>query len=183
MKGQDDYAALASVRDRAYLAAYASPEADAWRASLTPAQRLDAEAKGLLAPCLPTNGGGTSVDALPPAKQPLVEACVGEDDEAQERERFMDYCSSPEQVELLALFLQEGGNPKLRWACLRFLMGHGTCESHAQRLGMTRQAFSHQVRTLQERLGLPAMGNQKSASAREKYRSNWTPRRIKDAPG
>lgn len=62
---------------------------------------------------------------------------------------------------LFQAFLAQGGTPRLRWACIRYLTGEGTCESHARGLGISRQAFHYHVRKLSKQLGLPPMGNQK----------------------
>ncbi len=182
MKHPDTYAKREHLRNRNYRAAFASPEARAWAAALTPAQRERAEALGLLKPCIDPAPGDNSIDTLPCALEPRAE----DKRSANEiplplHKRLMAAKAHPAWRNLLGddeshhgtmlqAFVMSSGQPKLCWACLCYLAGSGTCESHAQSLGMSKQAFHYHVRTLEKQLGLPPQGNQRSEAARQSYR-------------
>ncbi len=71
---------------------------------------------------------------------------------------------------MLYAFLESCANPALRWGCLRYLLGQGTCESNARELHMSKQAFHYHVRKLEKQLGLPPQNNQRSEEVRQIYR-------------
>ena len=183
MKHPDTYAKREHLRNRNYRAAFASPEARAWAAALTPAQRERAEALGLLKPCIDPAPGDNSIDTLPCALEPRAE----DKRSANEiplpiRQRMNATTAHPvwrrlfgddetRYGEMLYAYLQSSGHPALRWACLCYLMGQGTCATHAQEMHMSRQAFHYHVRTLEKQLGLPPQGNQRSDNARKSYRA------------
>lgn len=166
----DQYARNESARNEAYRKAFRSPEFTAWVNSLTPEQRMHAEKMGLLSPRLEGEGARFGADDLPPSHTPSDDGGFADFEEKK--------AGVPESIErldeirrqLLESFLKRRGKPGLQWACLYYLCGHGTCEQHARILGMSKQAFHYHVRSMQKMLGLPPLGNQKSAQAREKYR-------------
>ena len=73
MKHPDTYAKREHLRNRNYRAAFASPEARAWAAALTPAERARAQALGLLTPYIDPAPGDNSIETLPCALEPRVE--------------------------------------------------------------------------------------------------------------
>ena len=77
-----------------------------------------------------------------------------------------------QDVQELQAFLTQDGNPKLRAACLNYLLDQGstTIEECAKKMGMSKQAFHYHVRQIEKQLGLPPMGNQRKQSSREAYR-------------
>lgn len=176
MASFDDYAEKEARRLRSYRDAYESVAARAWIASLTPAQREHAEQLGLLAPRLDSPQKGLSVEDLSEKQQPAVGPQVEglREDETEAPPSLMDIMQggqgSSAARQVVHDFLCATGHPELTWSCLQYLCGYGTCEEHAKRHRMSRQSFNYHVRTLQEQLGLPPMGNQKKASSRSKYR-------------
>lgn len=166
----DDYARGEARRMAGYKAAFESPEYKRWVASLTPAQRETAEGRRLLCPHEDAEGGRLGIDELPPSLEPQVAGEFdGGEGEAESPRLGLDTLTD-EQKDMLSAFLQQGGNPRLRWACLRYLLGYGTCLSHAKALGMRKQAFHYHVRQMERQLGLPPMANQRSESVRDSYR-------------
>lgn len=181
MSVHDDYASLEIKRRRDYEAAFHSEEARAWRDSLSPAQRREAERLGLFKACWDDNASkNTSIDDLPLSMEP----CTRDEDYDKDviaipfrkAEQLGDdgweailTSMSSERREMFVAFLNEDGNPRLRWACLCFLFGEGTCEQLAHSLAMSKQAFHYHVRKLQKQLGLPPMGNQKQRKASLSY--------------
>ncbi len=181
MSANDEYASREAKRRRAYQAAYQSEEAKAWVNSLSPTQRAEAGRLGLLDPCLDGSASGAaSVENLPPSMEPFTEDAEFDKDVVAVPFR------KPEQPEdngwgalltaltsthrkMLLAFLHEEGDPRLRWACLCYLLSEGTCEDIAHQVGMTKQAFHYHVRKIQKRFDLPPMGNQKGEQARIAY--------------
>jgi len=64
--------------------------------------------------------------------------------------RCLPACATSEALRsntaVLAYIQEPGKKQKLRLACLNYLAGYGTCEQHAIRLGMSKQAFHYHVR-------------------------------------
>lgn len=181
MSAKDDYASSEAKRRRAYQAAYQSEEAKAWRDSLTPTQRAEAERLCLLEPYFEGSASGAvSVENLPPSKEPSTE------DMEFDRDVVAVPFRKPQQPEdngwgalltaltsthheMLLAFLHEDDDPRLRWACLCYLLGESTCEDISLQMGMSKQAFHYHVRKIQKRFNLPPMGNQKGEQARIAY--------------
>ncbi len=183
MKHPDEYAKREHLRTRAYRKAYESPEARAWAAALTPEQRERAQDLGLLAPYIDPAPGNNSIETLPCALEPRAEDKRDEPElpravlqrlkEAGAHPAWRTLLGDDEahRGEMLLAFVMSSPQPKLCWACLSYLAGDGTCKSHAQQLGMSRQAFHYHVRTLEKQLGLPPQKNQRSKASRRPYRS------------
>ncbi len=172
MKHPDTYASRESSRNRAYRAAFASPEARAWAAALTPAERARAQALGLLTPYIDPTPGDNSIETLPCALEPRVENRHFANERPilyRQPTDSYDELNSHHQ-RLLQAFLQQDDNPALLWACLRFIMGRGTCTEHAKSLGLSKQTFHYHAQRLASLLGLPALGYRASDRAREAYR-------------
>lgn len=164
MSHRDPYAQREAQRRRAYRDAYSSPEVKAWIASLTPEQRKHAEEVGLLEPKL-DSALGHSIEDLPLKLRPATEDATDDakllDDEFLEDPRF---------VTAFKAYMTGAKKPKLRLACLSYLLGNGTCEQYATLLRMSKQAFHYHVKQAQELLGLPKLARQKSDAARASYR-------------
>ena len=186
MAGGDRYSAGFGKRCRKYRAAYASPEARAWIAGLSPAEREKAQRLGLLEP-LVDDGGSASGPAFDTPRRDVVEAIDSvmaqpfcnldgnsESPSAIPAEGwiavFRDMKPGDAFPEEARAFLEQGGNPRLRWACVCFLLGRDSCAKLARSVGMSKQAFHYHVRQLQKQLGLPPMGKQKCGKARRSYR-------------
>lgn len=165
---RDDYAKREASRNEAYRNAFRSPDFKAWVKSLTPEQRLHAEKLGLLAPRIDGSCVQTGVDDLSPSQAPRT----ANNGSGSTKNGLVSRCEELDEHHrrMLKAFLCRSGKPYLEWSCLCYLCGHGTCEQHARRLGMSKQAFHYHVRSVQKMLGLPPLGNQKSEAAREKYR-------------
>jgi len=166
----DQYARNEGSRNKAYRAAFRTPKFKAWVNSLTPEQRMRAERMGLLSPLLEGEGARVGADDLPPAYTPRDDG--GFADFEEKKAGLPEFIEGLDEARrrLLESFLKRKGKPGLQWACLYYLCGNGTCEQHARILGMSKQAFHYHVRSMQRMLGLPPLGNQKSARAREQYR-------------
>lgn len=167
----DSYASGESSRRAQYAAAFASPEAKAWEASLSPADRARAASLGLLSPCFDPAPGGCDIDSLPRALEPRLETGIPGEPDPPARPDLCDVDElSPHHRRLLEAFFQQWGSPELLWACFRFVMGRGSCIEHARALGLSKQAFYYHAKRLASVLGLPALGNRASERARESYR-------------
>ena len=175
MSKQDGYAAKAGQRDAAYKAAYKSSAYREWVASLSPDELERARKLGLLEPHL-AYGYASSDDPSEEASMP--EATVDfylplepGDPGYGESEKKTEALTQ-KRVQVLRDFLCSYRNPQLAWACLKYLLGFGSCTDQGASLGMTRQAFHYHVRKMQERLGIPPMGNQRSEKVRQQYVAN-----------
>lgn len=169
----DSYAAGEYARAARYRAAFESEEAKAWRESLNPEEYARAKRYGLLEPQLDSAPFDTKVDSLPQSmvvstKNPFAGRGEARDAE-RDLERLLNTCCSPRHRRALEVFLSSGPIKGLRWACLRYLAGHGTVKSQATRFGMSKQAFDYHVRQLKEKLDLPALGNSRGEAASLAY--------------
>ena len=185
-----DYRQLQGRHRREYREAYASPEAQAWMAAMSPAQRAEAQRLGLLEPLEDSDGSAScpSFDTSPDGvreHEPAVEDQPfdnGVKSPAERREEpgqlmppdgwmaaFRDLRDGKGCTEEVQAFLEQDGNPRLRKACILFLLGDDTCENLALALNMSKQAFHYHVRKIQKQLGLPPMGNQRTQAARVAY--------------
>ncbi len=174
MPSSDEYASRSAARRRAYEAAYRSPAARAWIASLTPDQRRRAEALGLLTPMLDPQAAEISADDLPLAATPTCEPVIH--DPAEEARaallKRLGHATgnrsalselTPRQQHILSAYTARSGpRSRMRHRCVCFLLGLGTGEEHARALGMSRQLFDYHVLQLQAELRLPALGHSRS---------------------
>ena len=182
MSRNDSYAILEASRRKKYEAAYESEEAKAWRQSLSPAELERAEALGLLRAVHEADASSHSIETLSRKMQPQ-ETMESEFDDhliaAPLRKRQSKAKAEilatlgMDDVEELKAFINQDNNPRLRSACLSYLLNesNGTCEDYAKMLGMSKQAFHYHVRQIEKQLGLPPMGNQKNQKSREAYRT------------
>lgn len=165
MSHRDPYAQGEAQRRRAYRDAYNSPEVKKWIASLTPEQRKHAEEAGLLEPKLDA-ALGHSIENLPLKLRPATEDTT-DDAKSLDAELLED----PRFVTAFKAYMTGVRKPKLRLACLSYLLGNGTCEQYATLLRMSKQAFHYHVKQAQELLGLPKLARQKSDAACAAYRN------------
>ena len=181
MSKNDLYAIKEAYRRKLYEEAYESAEAKAWRDSLAPAERERAEALGLLQALPDTDVSSRSLDTIPLKMQPQEIMEIESEEQSvaaplrnklsKNRAEILTTLGMQDVQELQA-FLTQGGNPKLRAACLNYLLDQGstTIEECAKKMGMSKQAFHYHVRQIEKQLGLPPMGNQRKQSSRESYR-------------
>lgn len=168
MSARDIYSSQFGARCRKYRAAYDSPEAKAWIASLTPAQREHAERLGLLQPFIGDGGSSpgpsfddmsnsvltATTDHIQDDDTPLIEegsaAALGEDGWIA---MFRDLRNG-NGCERARAFIMRGGNPRLRWACVCYMLGEAPLDTLAKTVSMSKQAFHYHVRQLQLELGI-----------------------------
>ena len=170
-KRPDEYALREKARSDAYRRAFMSPEVQRWIAGLSPAERERARAAGLLDPYFDAVGGRDSLDDMTPAQEPSCEFVDQETQTEKEtaQQEFQTFCRLPDSSRVIIAALRELGDPELNWACLRYLLGSGSCASHADALGMSRQDFHYHVGLLQGKLGLARTRLGKSERARRVY--------------
>ncbi len=149
----DAYALGARKRQQAYEAAYNSPEARAWIASMTPDQRKRAEELGLLQPMPDAAPADTRLDTLPQRLLPIVEHAP-----ELEAAHLVDALSDTHRRILASYFSRPCPHPKLRQHCLCFLLGIGSGVEHAKALGMSRQRFDYHALKMRDELELPSLG-------------------------
>lgn len=175
MSIHDTYAAGAAHRNEAYRRAYAE-----WVATLPPDKQEELRRKGLHE-ALADGSAGPAPAASDPEREEAhdnylealsvhgFELPLEPGDEGYAPEGAAEPETSPLRMRALRDFLCARGDPECAWAALRYLLGFGTCEEHARALGQTKQAFGYHVRSMQEELHLPPLGNQKTRQARRKY--------------
>lgn len=182
----DSYALGSQKRRKLYEAAYETDAAKDWIAALPPKAREKAESLGLLTPQTEWGLNGHSLDRFLPCHEPCREDVYDDGLIARPLRKLKTHAErissdgwaaafdklDADEESVLSAFLQQDGNPRLRWACICYLLGQGTCESLAQKLGMSKQAFHHHVRKMEKQLGLPPMANQRSEKVRDIYRKN-----------
>lgn len=131
----DPYAKDSNSRDRAYREAYSSDEAQEWIASLRPEQRQRAAALGLLKPLHEHSS----------YEIPLYEERIASPAHhtTQAFHAFLSqFERGPRKMRALHTLLhRKKQRAGVIWAAMRYLCGDGTCELHANRFGITRQAF------------------------------------------
>ena len=170
MSRRDSYAAREHARNRAYKEAYQSEEFIRWVASLTPEQRENAERLGLLTYQLDKESSGRSVEDLPPTLAPRTEDAPVEEIANASDTLEAESELAAAQCRMLRSFLMRNNNPELQWACMCYLAGNGTCEAHAERLGISKQDFHYHAANAQQLLGITRRAGQRSARARQSYR-------------
>lgn len=148
--------------------------------SLSPAQRERAESLGLLHASHESDVNSHSIETISANMQPREEIPAFDDhliaaplrNKPDARMAELLNTLGMQDAEELEAFINSDGNPRLRCACLNYLLSQGstTCEDLAKQLGISKQAFHYHVRQIEKQLGLPPMGNQRSVSAREAYR-------------
>ena len=168
----DDYAKKQSQRDAQYEREY-----QAWVKSMSPAERREAEALGLLKPCLAKHGNGSSKgDAADSALMRigddpalLVDADPQHPKPTHDTEAI--YCAIRRVVgEILC-----HDNARLTTECIALVSGLAYTGSSmteiAQRHGISRAAVSKRCVELTELLDLPPSRAMRSLTARKSYRA------------
>ena len=192
----DTYAKDQAQRDQRYRDAWQSPEALAWIASLSPEERRQHEAAGLLAPMMPKDGTangcglegdvadspGASVGAPSVSASDSLEAILADyphlEAAIEERARQMSGGNNgSEMLRKLSLLFIDQGRRALNADCLAFVSGlairmgeSGT--SLARKHGISRQAFHKRCGELMNQLGLPPSRAMKSKQARKSYKAS-----------
>jgi hypothetical protein len=177
----DDYAKKQAQRDAQYEREY-----QAWIKSMSPAERKEAEALGLLKPCLAKHGNGSAMgdaadsalmrigddpallvdaDPLPPE---LLEQHQPQPEPTHDTEAI--YCAIRRVVgEILC-----HDNARLTTECIALVSGLAYTGSSmteiAQRHGISRAAVSKRCVELTELLDLPPSRAMRSLTARKRYR-------------
>ena len=167
----DDYAKKQAQRDAQYEREY-----QAWIKSMSPAERKEAEALGLLKPCLAKHGNGSANGDA--ADSPLLR--IGDDPallvdaDPQHPKPTHDteaiYCAIRRVVgEILC-----HDNARLTTECIALVSGLAYTGSSmteiAQRHGISRAAVSKRCVELTELLDLPPSRAMRSLTARKRYR-------------
>jgi hypothetical protein len=167
----DDYAKKQAQRDAQYEREY-----QAWVKSMSPAERREAEALGLLKPCLAKHGNGSANGDA--ADSPLLR--IGDDPallvdaDPQHPKPTHDteaiYCAIRRVVgEILC-----HDNARLTTECIALVSGLAYTGSSmteiAQRHGISRAAVSKRCVELTELLDLPPSRAMRSLTARKRYR-------------
>ena len=142
----DPYAQQSQIRFTRYAEAYESPEVKAWIASLTPEQRAHAEKQGLLAPMPEDLNGITPLDEEKADEALFIQA--------ESMERMLSILErNPHKMRALATLLKrKKQGAELMWSVIRFVCGEGSCQSHAERFGMTKQNFHYIVKQFRKYL-------------------------------
>lgn len=170
----DDYASRESVRNRAYRSAYESAETKKWMESLSPESLARAQKLGLLEPRLDWAVNGHSIEQLVGDNEPREDGGFDKGPlsvvEKKRQKHSLSESPTEHNRKLLRAFLQRNGNPRLTWAAIRYLQGHGTLLSQASSLGMSKQDFHYHVRQLESLFGLPPLSNQRSEKSRNANR-------------
>lgn len=178
MSAKDAYAAREKKRLADYRAAFKGEAYEKWVASLSADELERARKNGLLHPYIAQSGTADESDGSAEDDKGKPEATVDfylplepGDPGYGESEKKTEALTQ-KRVQVLRDFLCSYRNPQLAWACLKYLLGFGSCTDQGASLGMTRQAFHYHVRKMQERLGIPPMGNQRSEKVRLQYVAN-----------
>lgn len=172
----DEYAKHQAQRDQRYRDAWESPEARAWIASLTPEERRQHEADGLLAPMLPKGGGGTLLDG-DLAESPLAAITPDMAEVADGRDTPAN-ADAQTRSDVLASFcarLRSCLNPALVFDAVCYATGILAIEGNsatklASQHGVTKQAFSKIAVEWCETFGMQPSRSMKSKRARVSYR-------------
>lgn len=173
----DEYAKRQAERDQRYRDAWQSTEAREWIASLTPEERRQHEADGLLAPLLAKDGGGTLLDG-DLAESPLAAITP---DVAEEVDGMAAFVNTDAQArsDVLASFcarMRGSANPALVFDAVCYGTGVLAIEGQsatelAAKHGVTKQAFSKIAVEWCTKFGLPPARSMKSKRARVAYRN------------
>lgn len=172
----DDYAKNEAQRNQRYRESWESPEVKAWIESLSPEERQRMEAKGLLGPMLPKDGGGTLLtqdlaESTLASEEPDIISQI-EPEESPGRQPLQD-----ERVwEILRRLIGEllaQNNPALSIDCLAMVSGIGfmgdSMTEIAKRHGVTRAAVSKRCVDLTEKLMIQPARAMRSLTARQSY--------------
>ena len=173
----DDYSKKEGVRNQQYRESWETPEVKAWIASLSAEDRQRMEAKGLLGPMMPKDGGGTLLDC-DLAESPLASStpdiadlvdgttsCVNADSQARS-DVLASFCAR----------MRGCANPALVFDAVCYGTGILAIEGQsatelAAKHSVTKQAFSKIAVQWCTTFGLPPARSMKSKKARASYRA------------
>lgn len=176
----DDYAKRQAEKDRAYAAAYDSPEVREWVASLPADERMRLEKEGLLKPLIQKAGTGCLLD------QDLAESHMASetpDVSAALEDQPDEHVEARSDV--LAAFcarIRSSRNPLLVFDAVCFATGVLALDGQSQtelakRHGVSRAAFSKIATQWVTTFGIRPSRGMKSAKARRTYsdltRAKW----------
>ena len=170
----DDYAKKQTQRDAQYEREY-----QAWIKSMSPAERREAEALGLLKPCLAKHGNGSSKgDAAESALMRMGDdpaLLVDADPLPQPQpEPTHDTEAIYRAIRCVVAEILYHNNARLTAECIALVSGlayDGSSMSDiAKRHGITRAAVSKRCVELTELLDLPPSRAMRSLTARKRYR-------------
>jgi DNA-directed RNA polymerase specialized sigma24 family protein len=173
----DDYAKKQTQRDAQYEREY-----QAWVKSMSPAERREAEALGLLKPCLAKHGNGSAMgDAADSALMRigddpalLVDADPLPPEQPQPAEPTHDTEAIYNAIRCVVAEILYHNNARLTAECIALVSGlayDGSSMSDiAKRHGITRAAVSKRCVELTELLDLPPSRAMRSLTARKRYR-------------
>ena len=171
----DDYAKKQTQRDAQYEREY-----QAWIKSMSPAERREAEALGLLKPCLAKHGNGSSKgDAAESALMRMGDdpaLLVDADPLPQPQpEPTHDTEAIYRAIRCVVAEILYHNNARLTTECIALVSGlayDGSSMSDiAKRHGITRAAVSKRCVELTELLDLPPSRAMRSLTARKSYRA------------
>lgn len=166
----DDYAKKHTQRDAQYEREYV-----AWVKSMSPAERREAEALGLLKPCLQRHGNGAAghdiAESSAASHTPDIAALIDCD---EEQVGTINHDAIDVLRHFVADLLSEG-NTRLTVECLAVALGLSayngeTMTDIAKRHGITRAAVSKRCVDITERLNLTPSRAMRSEKARKIYR-------------
>jgi hypothetical protein len=168
----DDYAKKQSQRDAQYEREY-----QAWIKSMSPAERKEAEALGLLKPCLAKHGNGSANGDA--ADSPLLR--IGDDPallvdaDPQHPKPSHDTEAIYRAIRCVVAEILYHNNARLTAECIALVSGlayDGSSMSDiAKRHGISRAAVSKRCVELTELLDLPPSRAMRSLTARKSYRA------------
>jgi hypothetical protein len=173
---KDDYAKNESHRNRHYRQSWETPEVKAWIDSLSPEDRQRMEAKGLLGPMMPKDGGGTLLDC-DLAESPLASSSpdIAELVDGAAPEATSDAQARSDVLASFCARMRGCTNPALVFDAVCYGTGVLTIEGQsatelAAKHGVTKQAFSKIAVQWCTTFDLPPARSMKSKRARASYR-------------
>ena len=168
----DDYAKKQAQRDAQYAREY-----QAWVKSMSPAERKEAEALGLLKPCLAKHGNGSANGDA--ADSPLLR--IGDDPallvdaDPQHPKPTHDTEAIYNAIRRVVAEILYHNNARLTAECIALVSGlaydGSSMTEIAQRHGISRAAVSKRCVELTELLDLPPSRAMRSLTARKSYRA------------
>ncbi len=171
----DDYAKKEADRNKQYRESWETPEVQAWIASLSPEERQRMEAKGILGPMLPKDGGGALLDC-DLAESPLASSApdIAELVDGAAPEARPDAQARSDVLASFCARMRGCANPALVFDAVCYGTGVLSVEGQsatelAAKHGVTKQAFSKIAVQWCTTFDLPPARSMKSKKARTSY--------------
>jgi len=186
----NDYAARQAEMDRAYVAAYDSPEVRNWLDGLDPDERRRLEKEGLLRPLIQKSTNGCMLDQ-DLADSPLASEKPDEFN-ASEHEKQNEAEARGDVLAAFCARIRSTANPLLVFDAVCFATGVLALEGQSQtelakRHGVSRAAFSKIATQWVKTFGIRPSRGMKSAKARKTYsaltRAKWHERHHRKSSG